>query len=355
MPTPHIAANRDRTVSTVNPLDDPHWDTAISTLPGATFFHGRAWARVLHDAYGFTPLYLTERESASLQSILPLMEANSWLTGRRGISLPFTDECAPLCRNAAVFDRLSRVLSEYANVRKWRYWELRGGRPFIPAAPASLSYWGHTLVLKPDQTALFSRLDSSARRAVRKGEQSGLTVEFSTSLDAIRSFHRLLCQTRRRHGLPPQPFRFFENIQRHILALGQGIVVLARLNQVPVAGAIFFQFGPTALYKFGASDESFQHLRANNLVMWRAIAWLSERGCVSLDFGRTSRVNEGLRRFKLAWGATERSIEYFRHHREIGHFVSSRDDSHGWHNRLFRLMPLPLSRLIGAIAYQHMA
>ncbi len=224
-----------------------------------------------------------------------------------------------------------------------------------PDAPASLSFRGHALKLDPDPTALFSRVDSSTRRAVRKAEQSGLSVEISTSPEAVRTFYHLLCLTRRRHGLPPQPFAFFQAIQRHILAQNQGIVVLARLNQVPVAGAVFFHFGSTALYKFGASDESLQHLRANNLVMWRALAWYGEKGYASLDFGRTSLANEGLRRFKLAWGATERLVEYFKYDRAAARFVSDRDESSGWHNRLFRLLPPALSRLIGTAAYKHMA
>ncbi len=283
------------------------------------------------------------------------MEVNSWLTGRRGIALPFTDECAPLCPNAATYDRLLRALSAHSNHKRWRYWELRGGRSFLPAAVASISFWGHALTLDPKQAALFDHLESSTRRAIRKAKQSSLTIEISGSAEAVRAFFQLLTLTRSRHGLPPQPFIFFQNIQRHILARDKGIIVLARLNGHPVAGAMFFQFGSTALYKFGASDESHQHLRANNLVMWSALEWYSARGYTRLDFGRTSLHNKGLRRFKNAWGTSERLIEYFRYDRAKSSFVSSRDDSSGWHNRLFRLMPPLLSRIVGTLAYKHIA
>ena len=87
----------------LNPFTASPWDTALSTHPGATFFHGSPWARVLHDTYGFTPLYLADRTTTDLHPLLPLMEATSWLTGRRGISLPFTDECAPLSSELPVF------------------------------------------------------------------------------------------------------------------------------------------------------------------------------------------------------------------------------------------------------------
>ena len=122
-----------------------------------------------------------------------------------------------------------------------------------------------------------------------------------------------------------------------------------------MAGAVFFHSGRTCLYKFGASDETFQHLRANNLVMWEAIKWHARRGLGRLDFGRTSLGNGGLRRFKLGWGARERRIDYFRYDQRKAGFVTARDVSSGWHNRIFRMLPVSLSRLIGAAAYRHVA
>jgi lipid II:glycine glycyltransferase (peptidoglycan interpeptide bridge formation enzyme) len=124
---------------------------------------------------------------------------------------------------------------------------------------------------------------------------------------------------------------------------------------VPVAGAVFFHFGKTAIYKFGASNEAFQHLRANNLVMWEAIKWHAMRGFAVLDFGRTSLGNEGLRRFKLGWGTRERRIDYFRYDQRKSGFVTARDESSGWHNRIFRILPVSLSRLVGAASYRHVA
>ena len=108
--SPHSAGFQlgDLPVSQVNPLDDHQWDSGLATLPGASFFHGSAWARVLHDTYGFTPVYFTLDDPGHPSALLPVMEVDSWLTGKRGVSLPFTDECARLCREAASGDRLWR-------------------------------------------------------------------------------------------------------------------------------------------------------------------------------------------------------------------------------------------------------
>jgi hypothetical protein len=376
---PAISAHGD-VVQRVDPLADDGWDRSLAAVPSHTFFHGAAWARVLRETYGFHPVYFTLSRNPSVSgarlllnekpaspaslplhhplefhALLPVMEVNSWLTGRRGVSLPFTDECAPLCTDADSFGRLFREVLEYSRARAWNYLECRGGKPWFGNAPASTSFYGHKLDLEAGEIALWARVGGAVRRAVRKAEQSGLTVEFSQDLDAVRIFFRLLCRTRKRHGLPVQPFRFFESIHHNVLSQDQGWVVLARHGQVPVAGSVFFHFGKTAIYKFGASNETFQHLRANNFVMWEAIKWHAQRGFGVLDFGRTSLENEGLRRFKLGWGTQERRIDYFRYDQRKAAFVTARDESSGWHNRIFRMLPVSLSRLIGAASYRHVA
>jgi hypothetical protein len=310
---------------------------------------------VLHHAYGFEPLYLVVQDSGSLIAALPMMDVRSWLTGRRGVSLPFTDECGSLGTDERAQRATYEFLLDLSKTKGWDYFECRGGPSFVKDAPSSTGFFGHRLDLGRTEGAILDGTASSTRRAIRKAEQSGLSVEFSQDLDTVRAFHELLCKTRRRHGMPPQPFSFFQEIHRHILQAGKGWIALARVGRISVAGAVFFRFGSTAVYKYGASDDKFQQLRANNLVMWQSIQRLSHEGIQALDFGRTSLRNEGLRRFKLGWGTTERPIDYFRYDCRNECFVSADDRSSGWQNQLFRMLPTPISRLMGAVLYKHAA
>ena len=340
----------------LNPLAVADWDKQLALLPGAGFFHSAAWAGVLYDTYGYSPNYLAGSDSVgNLDSLLPLMEVDSWLTGRRGVALPFTDESAPLCRDSDSFQQLLLAAKQLGRERRWKYLELRGGKKWLPDAPASTAYFHHSLQLQSNPAGLFSGFVDPVRRAIRKAESHHLDVEFSQSLESMQVFYRLLCLTRRRHGVPPQPFPFFAQIQRQILATNQGWIVLARQGKIPVAGAVFFHFGRQAIYKFGASDETRQQLRANNLVMWQAIQHYAKAGFDRLDFGRTSLANAGLRQFKLAWGTREEPLEYLRFDFRNGNFVTARDESTGWHNRIFQSLPLPLSRLAGSLLYRHIA
>jgi len=340
----------------INPLKSPNWDVLVTSHPDFSFFHGTAWARVLAETYGFVPHYFYLGSDGAPESLLPLMEVDSWLTGRRGMALPFTDECAPLCPDKSSLEKLFQGAVEFGKLRGWKYLELRGGRNFFGGeVPESLSFYGHRLDLGADEKGLFDAMDNSVRRAVRKAEKDGVTVEILQSLEATRSFHSLQCLTRKKHGLPPQPWEFFVNIHRHILSENKGMIAVASQQGRKIAASVYFFLGGRAIYKFGASDAACQHLRGNNLVMWEAMKWLARKGMKQLHLGRTSVSNEGLRRFKLNLGAQEEKIEYVKFDLRRNRFVTEVDGVSGWHNRFFRVMPVFASRMAGRMLYKHWA
>ena len=89
--------------------------------------------------------------------------------------------------------------------------------------------------------------------------------------------------------------------------------------------------------------------------MWSAIKSFAQNGCQELDFGRTSLDNKGLRRFKLGWGAAEQTLPYIRRNIQTQTIEIQSDQTQGWHNRIFKILPTPLSRLAGQLLYKHVA
>ena len=208
--------------------------------------------------------------------------------------------------------------------------------------------------LQQGPDALFAGFSSPVRRAIRKAEKSKLSVRVAQSLKSVLDFYDLHVQTRRRHGLPHSRSLFSAIFLKK--PSGRDLVssVQATLEKHSIAGAIFFRFGRTALYKYGASNSAARDLRANNLVMWEAIRFLAQNGCDSLHFGRTSLADAGLRRFKLGWGTTEEVISYFRWNTASGRWAAGADHLKGAHNLLFARMPLALNRLAGTLIYPHL-
>ena len=170
----------------------------------------------------------------------------------------------------------------------------------------------------------------------------------------MATFYKLHVRTCRRHGVPPQPRSFFVNIQRHLIGAGHGFIVIVEGQKRPLAAAVFFKFGRHAVYKFGASDERLQELRANNLAMSEGIKHLADAGAEVLHFGRTEKENEGLRRFKLSWGATEEEIRYARFEMGSDSWKAAHPTGSGLHKYVFRALPASLNRLAGAMIYPHL-
>jgi Acetyltransferase (GNAT) domain len=344
-----------RAIKIVNPLHEASWNASILSHRDYCFFHGASWAEVLQTTYGYTPSYFCNYDQERLTAMLPVMEVNSTLTGRRGVCLPFTDECSPLVSDAALYPGLFRKVIEHGRARKWAYLEGRGGRRLAEDMPASLSFYGHTLPLGDDEKHLFAGCKSEIRTAVRKAERAGIEVEISQRLESAHTFFRLYCQTRKRHGLPPQPFRFFENIYRYVLNRNEGFIVTSWFERTPIAAALFVYLGKRMIYKFAASDPAFQRFRGSNLAIWHAIKWGVNNGFEALSFGRTSLWNNGLRRFKLGWGAEESLIEYIKYDFHKARFVSDRDRTAAWQTRVFQMLPIRLLRMIGTLLYRHIA
>ena len=241
----------------------------------------------------------------------PCWKSLASLTGRRGISLPFSDFCSPLFFDDSARSFLLTELSHLARAKNWKFFELRGGpTPQATAIPSAIFY-GHQIELHHGAEQLFGHLASSVRRAIRKAAKNFVVAEISRTPESLSVFYQLHLRTRRRHGLPPQPFKFFLNIQKELIDNNLGFVVLARAASRAVAAAMFFRSGTTALYKYAASDERYQQLRGSDLVLWEGIQFLIKTGSQSLHLGRTSLDNSGLRKFKLGWAVTEQMLHYF--------------------------------------------
>ncbi|HEY5214960.1 MAG TPA: hypothetical protein VIJ38_18275, partial [Acidobacteriaceae bacterium] len=91
-----------RQVYELDPLSDSRWPALVASHPQASVFHTHAWLSALKVTYGYRPLVLTtSAPRAPLTDAIVFCEVDSWLTGRRLVSLPFSDHCEPLLNEPA--------------------------------------------------------------------------------------------------------------------------------------------------------------------------------------------------------------------------------------------------------------
>jgi hypothetical protein len=335
----------------VNPLDTSEWDAIVANTPQTIFFHTTSWARVLRDTYGFPLHYFAEIEADRLHALAPLMETGDF-RGPRGVGLPFTDYADPFARDGAAAKQLFDSMVSFGKTQRWRRIDLRGCDLFEAETKSSFCY-GHTVKLGTLQE-MESKMAGPMLRSIKKARRLGVEVDFGASMDRMTTFYRLNCLTRKRHGLPPQPLQWFRNIQRHILAAGQGTIGLARYKSKWIAGGVFFTFKKGAIYKYGASDLSHQEVRPNNLLMWEAMREFAEKKFDSLCLGKTEPFHAGLLQFKESLGGVRKVIREYRYDLKHDQFTAMSLPVRGLHTKVFSVMPLFLLRAFGTLAYKYM-
>jgi len=336
----------------INPCTYPNWNDLLRTHPEATFFHTSNWAKVLCDSYRYKPFYFTSITNDKLSTLIPIMGIESTLTGKRGVSLPFTDQCEPLLNGLNRFPPLLEEIYRHGKKARWKSVEFRGGQSCLRDHISDTYYYTHTLNLSKDHREIFLSFRDSTKRNIKKATKSGVEIDISASFSSLKAFYRLNCITRKRHGLPPQPFFFFKNLYRQVISKKKGIVVLASFQKKAIAGGIFFHFGNKAIYKYGASDPDLQRFRPNNRVMWEAIRYYNKAGLKTLNLGRTAAGNNGLLQFKRGWGGEEKMLRYFRYNLKKNSYVKSAAGADSFH-RFFRRLPLPILKLTGNLLYRH--
>ncbi len=340
-------------IEIINPLNYKNWDDLLISNPNYSFFYTSFWAKVLCESYKYNPIYFSIIQNNRLLALIPILEIKSIITGKRGVSLPFSDYCEPLVNDKKCFSEIINYIYNFGKSAGWKFFELRGGNNFQTDKEENSLYYVHYLDLKKNEEQLFSNFKNNTKRNIRKAIREGVKVSICNSEESVKEFYKLNCITRKIHGLPPQPYYFFQNIFQFIILKEHGFIVLAKYSKKVIAGAIFFHFGKKVIYKYGASNRKYQQLRANNLVMWEAIKWALYNKFKIFSFGRTRPSNNGLLQFKGGWGSRIETVKYYRynikHNNEKRNKIQSSDRS----NLIFKKLPVPLLKIIGYIFYRH--
>lgn len=341
----------------VRPLEDPRWDEFVLQSSTSSVFHTRAWLEALQRTYGYEPVaFTTAPPHLPIENALLLCRVDSWLTGRRLVSLPFSDHCDPLVDDPAEFQRLFSAAEREVLRNEQDYLELRPIRPLEPRSTLARSQYVYCLQqldLRPELNTLFHGFHKDCtQRMIRRAERVGLTYEEGRSASLLDAFYRLLVMTRRRKHVPPQPKQWFENL---VAALGNQLKIrVASQNGEAGAAMLTIRYKDTLIYKYGGSDPRFHHLGAMQLLFWRCIQEGKREDARVLDLGRSNLSDTGLITFKDHWGSTRSTLTYSRYG-QPGRFEYRPDGSWKEHIAKTALAHLPRRLFVGVgqLLYRH--
>ena len=336
----------------IQPITDSSWFEFISKQENANIFHHPAWAGLLAECYGYRPFVLVSLDEAGrVNGGIPLMDVHSRLTGHRWISLSFSDYCTPLCSAPSVLESLiGHLLAQYEKKAIPRV-EIRSLISERPGLYHDNSYVLHTLKLSSDPEAVLKSMDKTrVREPVRQAARRGVEVRRATGKSDIFVFYEMLVDTRRRHGAPVQPRRFFDLLWDRIIEKDMGFLLLAYKKHEPVGGSLYMHYKGTLTAKYNGSAPKYWNLRSNYSLIWSAIEWGCEQGFACFDFGRTEAFNQTLRQFKSGWGTVEEPLVYSAiADRPPRHFNSLTDQ---FSRFVIRHSPSVVCRLVGEAFYK---
>jgi len=309
----------------INPITDQRWDKFVIEHRNGTIFHHSLWLRLIADSFNHTPYYFAiEDRSGKISAGLPFFFVNSPFTGRRLVSIPFAEHCDPLLEDERHLDILVRAILKKAKRLKTNRIEFRikNNKDYFlnDGTYESDNFIHHRLELdclnyeQPSVAleALMNRFHKGqVIRNIKKALNSRIKIIPVAKADELKALFNLLAVTRKRHGLPPHPYKLFENMLRVSVPHNMIEMSIATEQAKPIAGIILARFKDTMYFLYGGSDYRYLKSRPNHLLLWRGIEKACRENLRFFDFGRTSVDNTGLRNFKKRWGTDETIIHYF--------------------------------------------
>jgi len=343
--------HKETPIKFINPLDE-EWESYVNSNDQATIFHHPSWIKTISHSYNYRPFAAVIIDAdENIQAGIPFVEVNSMLTGKRWVSVSFSDHCTPLYNDQQALNTLILELGTMVSKGLVPKIELRW------MVPDSLGDWSyssqvlHTVPLSDDAAYVKKNIRKMHRRNIKTAQKRGVEIKRGTSEDFLDAFYSMHLETRKRHGIPIQPKKFFKLIHKNLLEPGLGFITLAFVDDEYIASAIYLHFKKTLVYKYGASKESGRNYRPNNLIFWDAIEWGINNGCTSLDLGKTGLENKGLRNFKDGWGAEEKELIYS--------VMPQAQENHGGGflktgmEKIISISPEWVCRATGEILYRH--
>jgi hypothetical protein len=326
------------------------WTELLRTCDGVALYHRETWLNLLARAYGLKIRVATLERNGRVNAGCVFARSRNPFS-RRMQSLPFSDYCGPLAASAGAREELMNALARYSGAG--RAWEMRGsdGAPRWKTVNC-FSTWILGLARSPG--AIEKNINEAYRRQARRARAEGIRIEKGSDREIVRRFYAMHLETRRRLGMPSQPWRFFELARDAFTPQDAFQIWIASHHGRDLAGLVLLRDGGNLYYKWAARLLGGPS-GANHQLVWSVVEEFAG-GAETLDLGRTDNRNEGLVRFKRHLGAAPRALPYA-YYPAAPRNVSAEmlAGTRGVMSKLWRWLPLAVTRKLGGTIYPYLA
>ena len=284
------------------------WQRVVNGSNGANLAHAPEWFRLIQQAYGHRPLYLSAHDGNGRCGVLPAFIVRRPLFGAVVTSMPFLDTGGPCATSPDLARLLVDKLVGEARKAGATVVELRCTSPVDVGTPPASAKVNMTLPLSDDPDVLWRRLEKGVRNQVRKAERSGLSVE-TGGMEKLQDFYETFVVRMRDLGSPVHGVTFLKAV---VDAFGtRARIVLVRKGEKTVGGLVALAFKDQLVVPWATCLKEHFALCPNMLLYWETLRAACVEGFRQFHFGRSTR-GSGTYYFKCQWGAREEPLYWYR-------------------------------------------
>jgi hypothetical protein len=351
-------------IELLDPAHDDRWDRFVQNHPFGWVCHLSDWKRVIEESFKHIKGYclaIPDEAGKNIRAALPVFHVQSWLTGNRLVSAPFATLFDPLVGSGDELRLLLEGVCQLSDELKCSYVEIRTFHADSLMRSTRLGesrYFKHhylTLDAPPEELRCgFHR--TCVRQRISRAEKSDVKLKIGEEESDLVEFYKLQLMTRKRLGLPSQPYQFFKALWVAFHGSERMHLLLAQKNGMSISALLLFEFKDRFSAEFAASDETYKDCSPNHFLFWEAIKMASEKGCKMFDFGRTSPDNASLMDFKRRWGTQVIDISHFYFPAGFAKEMGSKEES--WRYKVAGKVcggaPDALQKIVGNFCYRHL-
>ena len=156
------------------------------------------------------------------------------------------------------------------------------------------------LSLMPPLEDLRKNLDQKWRNQLNRAEKNKFNIIEGSDDNLYKVFLVLQGEMyERKKYMAGVDYEQYRLIQNNLPTTHKMKIMVCEYENEPIAVSICSAIGDTGIYLLGATGNKGMKLNGSNLLQWRMIKWLKERGCLYYDLGGIDpEANPGVYHFK---------------------------------------------------------
>ena len=279
------------------------WDEFASQYTDLIFYQS-SWSEVLKKGLGGQPLYFCLREGGKIVAGLPGVLLNFRIFKILYASIPYGNLIGESNYFPVFLEHLEREF-----VRRRIHQVRITDSPFLEKRHPGSNYKAIenicTLIDLKDmeEDRLWKSYSHYVRRDIKRAQKHGIEIHKGRLKEDFDCLYQLYLKAMERNLAPAKyPYRFVMALAEFIMATNRGVLLIAKMNQIPVAGILLIHSNSSTHAFLAGSDSKFLKFYPNKFLIHRSLVESIVCGHQIFDFMGSEKEDENLIRFKNLWG-----------------------------------------------------